>query len=450
MNLKKILLLSLSIALLAGFTSCGRIATSADPADNAHGEINTGTDQDQGQVNTGSERNEGVVNTSDPANANGIDVDGSPMRKPDGSCYNNTDANLATSGQNVLADEKCNEEDEDIDGDGIANTDDDDMDGDGIPNTADNDMDGDGIDNIDDNDIDGDGVANVNDGDIDGDGIPNSMDNDTDGDGILDIDDNDIDGDGIANTDDDDIDGDGIVNGDDSDLDGDGIPNIDDNDIDGDGIENSTDSDLDGDGIENSNDNDIDGDNVPNASDTDANGDGEPDNGNNQSGKVVYFSKSGRVHFEVIAGQKKGSGFDQFSFQELRDSAIANDANPSTVIPNSLFISADPTVAETVRALGTMPYTARLYYKLPGQERVLLAMTPANADNQIAELADGISFENKKLLPSKYFETFQDMCGKPIYDTVELSVEIELTAPSPVNLLLPIRYQVFANAKADL
>lgn len=138
------------------------------------------------------------------------------------------------------------------------------------------------------------GAADDENPDIDGDGINNPFDPDIDGDGLLNplqplgggddsdqtdqtSDDSDNDGDGIINSQDDtpngigspeDIDGDGIVNEEDDDADGDGIPDSQDMDLDNDGIENHQDRDVDGDGIPNSSDADADGDGVMNEQDS--------------------------------------------------------------------------------------------------------------------------------------------------------------------------------------
>jgi hypothetical protein len=100
-----------------------------------------------------------------------------------------------------------------------ANEDQADMDGDGIGDVCDDDKDGDTILNTNDNCPE---TANEDQADIDDDGIGNVCDDDIDGDGILNADDNcpetsnedqaDMDGDGVGDGCDDDIDGDGILN----------------------------------------------------------------------------------------------------------------------------------------------------------------------------------------------------------------------------------------------
>ncbi len=205
----------------------------------------------------------------------------------------------------------ANQNQEDMDKDGIGDACDSDKDGDGIANGSDNCS---GTANPDQLDTDKDGIGEACDSDKDGDGIANGSDNcsgtanpdqlDTDKDGIGDACDSDKDGDGIANGSDNcsgtanpdqlDTDKDGIGNVCDSDIDGDGISNDKDNspaihnpdqsDLDKDGIGDVSDPDKDGDGISNDEDNsptihnpdqsDLDKDGIGDVSDPDKDGDG--------------------------------------------------------------------------------------------------------------------------------------------------------------------------------
>ncbi|MBU0981319.1 PKD domain-containing protein [Patescibacteria group bacterium] len=149
------------------------------------------------------------------------------------------------------------------------------------------DTDHDGITNNQDDDMDGDGVLNDEDTfplnhnesqDTDGDGTGNNEDTDDDNDGVLDEEDDfpldsnhskDLDGDEIADEEDDDVDGDGLLNSDESvydtdalnpDSDSDGVLDGDDafptnasewSDMDKDGIGDNMDDDADGDGMKN-------------------------------------------------------------------------------------------------------------------------------------------------------------------------------------------------------
>lgn len=157
-----------------------------------------------------------------------------------------------------------------------------DADGDTIPDDADNCP---FTPNQDQADVDGDGIGDVCEGDQDNDGIPDPEDNcplvpnvdqtDTDGDSIGDACDNDSDNDGIpdvfdncvftVNPDQADQDGDGVGDACEGDRDGDGIPDVVDNcpfipnpdqfDDDQDGNGNVCDPDRDGDGLPNETDN---------------------------------------------------------------------------------------------------------------------------------------------------------------------------------------------------
>ncbi len=224
------------------------------------------------------------------------------------------------------AEELCDGEDQDCDGEideGFP-----DSDGDGIPDCLKPaDSDGDGVPDLEDNcpyfpnadqgDMDTDGLGDVCDDDIDGDGYPNEADNcpliahseqtDLDEDGQGDVCDDDDDGDlypdvvdtcpGVANPDQSDLDGDGTGDACDGDMDGDGVPNGMDNcplvpnlaqsDTDGDGVGDVCDVDSDQDGIPDGLDNcpwvpnpeqgDLDLDGLGDACDLDVDGDGVPD-----------------------------------------------------------------------------------------------------------------------------------------------------------------------------
>lgn len=445
MTLKKTILLGSCLALVAGLSACGRIASSAAAPDYAVGDLNTGADKDEGTVNSGSDKNQGVVNDALTPNTDGVDVGGSSMRDADGKCINDKDD-----------DNLCNEEDDDIDGDGIVNVKDKDIDGDGIANVDDTDMDGDGITNIDDNDMDGDGIANVNDTDTDGDGASNTMDDDMDGDGITNIDDNDMDGDGVANTEDDDVDGDAIVNEDDSDSDGDGVINENDNDSDGDGIANGSDDDMDGDGTANDADTDADGDGTANDADTDANGDGQNDSGVDVSEKLAYFSKTGSVSLDVQAGMQTGSGSQGMNFQDLRDSAADKNADVNTVTPYDITVKVDPAtvvdpaVVALLQNFGATSYVMRVYYQLPGEAKMLMGRTPDGAANAVSDLVNGVSFDNNQLLPTKNYETFQGMFSKPAFTAATMVVELTLASAAPIDATVTLIYEVKANAKVNL
>ena len=121
----------------------------------------------------------------------------------------------------------------DVDGDGILNDQDLDDDGDGIPDTVDT-------------DDDDDGIPDTQEDDVDNDGTPDFQDNDDDNDGDLDHEE-DNDDDDIPDFIDADADGDGTLD-DDEDADDDGVPNILDDDDDNDGIPDDLDGDDDGDG----------------------------------------------------------------------------------------------------------------------------------------------------------------------------------------------------------
>ncbi|MFH2006831.1 MAG: thrombospondin type 3 repeat-containing protein [bacterium] len=150
-----------------------------------------------------------------------------------------------------------------------------DADNDGVPDDVDNcperqnndqaDLDGDGIGDVCDSDVDGDtvpndldncpGISNVDQVDADGDGDGDPCDIDDDGDGINDVQDNcqytvnpdqaDADGDGIGDACEDDIDGDGVADVDDNCVD---IPNPNQENLDGDAFGDVCDDDKDGDG----------------------------------------------------------------------------------------------------------------------------------------------------------------------------------------------------------
>jgi len=175
-----------------------------------------------------------------------------------------------------------------------------DLDGDLLPDEEDSDIDGDGVlngdddfpeDAAEDSDTDGDGEGDNSDDDDDGDGYPDALEEatgtnpkdaddypgDLDGDGIPDEDDIDKDGDDVLNDADDfpldgtewsDFDGDGTGDNADEDDDGDGYP--DDVEVDlGFNPKNSADhpADMDGDGTPDDQDDDIDGDGVGNDED---------------------------------------------------------------------------------------------------------------------------------------------------------------------------------------
>lgn len=390
MNKKRILLLGASLALTAGLSACGRAASAADAADFAEGVTNTGSD-----INTG-------VVSDDDAIATG----GSSMRDESGACVNNTDG-----------DALCNEEDDDIDNDGIANVDDGDIDGDKTPNTMDDDMDGDGIKNIDDNDIDGDGIANVNDDDIDGDNI--------------------------TNTDDDDIDGDGITNENDNDIDGDGVANGKDSDADGDGLDDATvDTDDDSDGI-------------PDSVDTDTNGDGIADNGG-ESGKLAYFSTEGTVSLDVVKNAESGSGSKTLYFDDLRDEAKDENADVSTVTPYDILVKLDDSalsdnaVQALLSQLDDATCTIKVYYTLPGGEKVLIGSTIEGGNLPVSQLVNGVSFADNTLLPTKYYSTFQGLFAKEQYEQALITVELGLSEKVGSAATVPLYYEVKANAKVAI
>lgn len=410
MSISKKIVLSIGLATAMAFVGCGRMASSAPADPYLKGELNEGEDLNEGVTNETAgtpDQNTGVIHSENPANENGVQVPGGSLYNPDGSCVNDTDE-----------DGICNELDDDIDGDKIPNTQDDDIDGDDVSNTEDNDIDGDGIDNIHDNDIDGDGVANVNDSDIDGDGTPNTMDDDMDGDGISNIDDNDIDGDGISNSKDDDIDGDGISNSQDDDIDGDGVANEIDNDVNGDGV---------------------------------ADNDGTSDDSENTgSGKEVYFTKKGSVTFEVEQGALSGSGEDYLDLREMRDSAKAKDADTSTITPLTILVKADPSAESVLSTHGSMAFTARIYYQIGNEAPVVLAMTPAGAQNQVKDLIDGVSFDDGTLLPTKFFGSFQEACKNGNYTKIKMMVDLELSEAAPITIDLPVHYEVTASAIANV
>ncbi len=174
----------------------------------------------------------------------------------------------------------------------------------GVPNQDQADMDDDGIGDLCDPDIDGDGRANGNDNcpeienpdqaDEDGDGTGDPCDPDGDNDGANDEVDNCLD---LFNPNQADTDGDNLGDLCDDDIDGDTVPNAEDNcptandadqtDTDGDGAGNSCDTDDDGDGVPDDVDNcglvfdpgqqDTDGDGLGNGCDNDDDGDGIPD-----------------------------------------------------------------------------------------------------------------------------------------------------------------------------
>lgn len=195
---------------------------------------------------------------------------------------------------------KANNNQSDIDRDGLGDVCDDDMDGDAIVNTRDNcqmvsnpdqlDTNGDGIGDACTNDRDGDGVQDTKDNcplianpkqeDADKNGIGDAC-QDTDNDLVIDSRDNcptvpntnqlDQDGDGIGNACDTDADGDGILNGKDNCP---VVANKDQKDTDGNGIGDACDNDIDGDTIVNANDNCP---LVANKDQTDSNADGKGD-----------------------------------------------------------------------------------------------------------------------------------------------------------------------------
>jgi choice-of-anchor A domain-containing protein/uncharacterized repeat protein (TIGR01451 family) len=122
----------------------------------------------------------------------------------------------------TLANQKCSNDNDDFDNDGIKNSEDDDDDNDGISDDEDNDDDNDGISDDEDEDDDNDGISDNHDrgdDDFDDDGILNGDDDDDDNDGISDDEDNDDDNDGILDVNDDDDDNDGIPDDEDDDND---------------------------------------------------------------------------------------------------------------------------------------------------------------------------------------------------------------------------------------
>lgn len=260
---------------------------------------------------------------------------------------NGTDPNKADTDNDLTNDDvdNCpinyNNDQSDIDGDGLGDKCDPDADGDGVPNAQDEmpydaseqyDSDGDGTGNNSDNcpaeanadqkDIDNDGLGDVCDSDRDGDGVPNADDDfpndgtewvDTDGDGRGNNSDFDDDNDGLSDGQEaaagsdplnPDSDGDGVKDGTDKfptdptethDRDFDGVGDNSDAfpdnrsewvDTDGDGMGDNVDPDADNDGVDDDYDafpldpseqKDTDNDGIGNNADTDDDGDGVPD-----------------------------------------------------------------------------------------------------------------------------------------------------------------------------
>ena len=191
-----------------------------------------------------------------------------------------------------------------------------------------------------------------NDNDLDNDGIPNAEDPDNDGDGVSDdnediktlednddsvSDEKDTDGDGISDDKDDDIDGDGITNDKDTDDDGDGTPDSQegDNDLDNDGIPNDKDDDIDGDGITNDKDPDDDNDGVPDDKDLDDDNDGTPDSEEDGDGDSSQFYNDSKQSRFVLASFTKQSIFVLASFNgraEDKKGVVINFRGPSLAV----------------------------------------------------------------------------------------------------------------------
>ena len=267
-----------------------------------------------------------------------MDKDGIPniqdLNMKNGSVINKYSKNVDGDRQFMYKNHRLdNEEDPDIDGDGILNRYDTiDMDGDGDSNLSDDDPDADGLIGIDDPDDDGDRKYDKSDKssscwwwcngskgikDTDGDGTLDILDDDQDGDGVMNTLDEDQDGDGLFNREDNDVDADGLGNADDPDDDNDGIPDAQDSspqwfgtyayarssqpddtrsllsllwgtvqaaedcswfpaDVDLDGTDNIRDPDVDGDSTANHEDDDVDGDGLKNGEDPDIDCDGMP------------------------------------------------------------------------------------------------------------------------------------------------------------------------------
>jgi len=140
----------------------------------------------------------------------------------------------------------------------IVNDDQGDLDADGIGDACDIDIDGDGVNNDSDNCP---VTSNSSQDDTDYDWAGDACDDDDDNDGVLDVNDNcsliynpfqsDSDGDGQGDACDGDLDGDGFANEVDNCP---TIPNSSQNDIDGDGLGDACDPDIDGDGVANASD----------------------------------------------------------------------------------------------------------------------------------------------------------------------------------------------------
>ncbi|GEM_PF-2350826 len=447
MNKKAWIRLVMATGLTLGTMSCGKIASVTVPPDFSTGDINVGEDQNTGEVNTDGDQNQGAINDGLTGNKDGSTTEGSTgLRDANGTCY----ADIDTDGV-------CNEEETDLDGDGLINTVDPDIDNDGTNNTQDTDVDGDGVDNIDDNDIDGDGLANQNDNDIDGDGTPNNFDTDLDGDGVDNIDDNDIDGDGVTNTDDTDIDGDGVENTVDPDTDGDGVINTDDNDLDGDGVDNTTDTDLDGDGVDNTTDTDTDGDGQSNNTDTDANGDGNTDvvpgssSSGSTGGQLVYFSNNSTMTMDINNVAVSGTGTREFSIRDVRDSAIANDADTNTITLVDVNVTVDAASAALLASYSATQIRMMIYYQLPGStERVLMGATSDANPLTVASLISGVSFSDSEIQTKEGFLTFQGLIRSSPYQNATVVIVLnKVTGDLPTDSIT-LSYSVDANGKVKL
>jgi len=427
MNKKQIIGLALLAGLALTLGACGKAATStvAD-AYTAGEQLGGGTDQSVGVVNTGLDVNMGALNLAATDNVDGIAVVGATgFRKADGSCITDTDK-----------DGLCNEEDPDIDGDGIMNANDDDIDGDGILNVNDNDIDGDGILNINDNDIDGDGIANVNDSDIDGDGIANVMDPDIDGDGILNVNDNDIDGDGILNTVDPDIDGDGILNAVDPDVDGDGILNVNDPDINGDGIVDNVNGVVDFGTVA-----------VVGAPEIIIQVANQIGGATNSEGTLVLFSNSGLLDVNITSAIA-GEGSHTLLFQDVRDSAIAKNADVSTINPYDIQVTL--LAASLTNYDPTTALRMKIYYQLPGEAKTLLGMTSATDKKTLADLVNGVSMSAGSLQSTENYAVFQTMMADITKTQAVLTVEFsDVVGTLPVGVAV-VSYVIKANAKVKV
>lgn len=387
MNIKHSLLLGLGLAVALALSSCGRMASSDAASDFSEGTVNAGAD-----VNTG-------VLSDDPGNAY---VPGSQgMRDANGVCINDTD------GDNL-----CNEEDPDIDNDGIDNELDTDKDGDNVLDIFDPDIDDDGIANIDDNDPDGDGLAACADPDDDGDGIPDMEDADRDGDGIL---------------------------------------NVNDNDADGDGIPNAIDPDIDEDCIDNATDTDDDGDNIPDTVDPDANGDGTPDKDTTGSAKLVYFSKSGSIAMAISQGFATGSGTQSLDLEDLRKEAADNKANAATITPYDVLITVDSASIAALASLGNPEYEVNVAYTDPiSGETHIVASSPSKSVQYVNDLVTGVSFANDNLKPTNYYASFQLLFGNTSYTSCIMTVQLVLKTGAAANADIVLNYVIKANAKAAL